>query len=125
MAANYSLNLKNDRMACILTRLDAQVGSAQLVIFTAAYATILATIILPKPSFTLSGGVLTLNGAPLSAVCALSGTAALAQFQDSNATWWVQGLTVGTSAADIILNSVSLVAGQVATCTGAALTAAA
>jgi hypothetical protein len=125
MAANYAMNLKNDRMQAVATRLDAQAGPAQIVIFTAAYATVLATIILPKPSFTLASGVLTLNGVPLSAVCSNTGTAALAQFQDSNATWWVQGLTVGTSVADIILNSISLVSGQVATLTGAALTAAA
>jgi hypothetical protein len=111
-------------MACVQTRLDAQSGFAQLVIFDASYTDILATITLQKPSFSLSGGVLTMLGVPLSCICAKSGTAALAQLQDGNSTWWVEGLTVGTSGTDIVLNSVSLVAGQVTTVTGVALTAA-
>ena len=59
MAVNYATALKDDRMTCVITRLDAQSGVAKIEICTAAYATVLSTISLQKPSFTESGGVIT------------------------------------------------------------------
>jgi hypothetical protein len=135
MAANYAQTLKNARMTLIISQsaetalsfgggIDAQSSYAKLVVFTSAYGLVLATITLQKPSFVMSVGVLTMQGVPLSAIASNSGTAALAQLQDSAGTWWVQGLTVGTSATDIILNSTSITSGQTVTITSATVTAA-
>ena len=126
MAANYSTLAKINRMAVIQSLLDAQTNPAQLVIFSSGYAAILATITLGKPSFTNIVGVLTLNGVPLSCIAANNGTAALAQLQDGNSTWVVEGLTCGTSGSgcDLILNSTTVVAGQVTSVTGLVITAA-
>jgi len=78
--ANYAPPLKNDRMACVQTRLDAQSGSLSSHLRCELYG-YPRDDHLQKPSFSLSGGVLTMLGVPLSCICAKSGTAALAQLQ--------------------------------------------
>jgi hypothetical protein len=107
-------------MTAVITALDAGTAGT-LEIATAAYASILATIPIQKPSFTESGGVLTLAGppgTPLTATAGNTGTAAVARFKSSAASIIITGLTVGTSATDIILNSTSITSGQTVSITG-------
>jgi len=110
-------------MTAVITALDGA-GTPKMVIYNAAYALALVTITLAATSFSMSAGVLTLLGVPISGVVANTGTAALAQFQDGASTWWIEGLTVGTTGTDIIVNSTSLTAGQTLTVTAGLITAA-
>src|ERR1700724_4223575 len=123
MAVNYAPALKDDRMTCVITRLDAQSGVAKIEICTSAYATVLSTISLAKPSFTESSGVLTMAGAPKSdSSAANTGTAALARIKDSAGTTWVQGLTCGVGSGDLQLNSLSITSGQTVSIVSATIT---
>ena len=113
MAVNYSASLKSTRMTAVITAIDAGSGPGTLEICTASYDSILATITLADPSFSESGGVITMLGMPRSDTSAdNTGTAAIARIKDSTGTVVISGLTVGTSATDIILNSVSITAAQ-------------
>jgi hypothetical protein len=123
MAVNYATALKDDRMISVITRLDAQSGVAKVEICTAAYATVLSTISLAKPSFTETGGVITMAGAPKSdSSAANTGTAALARLKDSAGTVWIQGLTCGVGSGDLQLNSLSITAGQTVSIVSATIT---
>jgi hypothetical protein len=132
VAVNYHLTLKNTRMTAVITALDTPSGSAKLVIWDASYVHALVTITLNKPSFANASAILTMQGTPLSGVAGATFTAALAQILDGTQSittggpnYWIQGLTVGTSATDIILNSTSITSGQTVTITSATITAAA
>jgi hypothetical protein len=113
VAVNYIAALKSTRMTAVITAID--VGTAgTLEICTAAFAGVIAIVPLAKPSFTESGGVLTMASMPRSVAAVLAGTntAAVARIKDISANVVVNSLTVGTSASDIILNSVSITNGQ-------------
>lgn len=120
MAIVYSNAVKDTRMTAVLTALDAQSSYAYIEICTSAYASVLVTVTLAKPSFTEGSQVLTLAGGAKSGVAANTGTAAIARIKDSAGTVIAQNLSVGTSASDINLNSTSITTGQtvtISTCT--------
>jgi hypothetical protein len=125
MAVNYIANLKSARMQAVIDRID--IGTAgTLEICSAAYAAVLATIPLAKPSFTEAAGVITLAGVPISDTSAdNTGTAAVARIKASNGDVVVNGLTVGVGTGDIQLNSVAISAGQTVTITSGTITHAA
>ena len=119
MSANYSTAAADARLAAALTAtgtaagasVDGQSGDGQLVIGTGALSGatgVLATFALQKPSFTIASKVATLAGTPLSATPSANGTAALAELRDSLGNTVVSGLTVGTSASDIIVSSTTI-----------------
>ncbi len=83
---------------------------------------VLATIVLQKPSFSIVGKVATLLGVTLSVLASGSGTAALAELRDSDGNTVVSGLTVGTSATDIIITSTSITAGETVSITAGTVT---
>ena len=112
MAVNYASALKADRLNAVITRLDAQSGNAILKIGTSGMASTLVSISLAKPCATVSGGVLTFSGLPKSATATGAGTAAAAQLTDSAGTVWVDGLTVGTSGTNVIIDNTSISVGQ-------------
>jgi hypothetical protein len=123
MAVNYSSTVKTTRMNAMVSAIDAGSGVGNLEICSAAYASVLATIALVKPSFTVSAGVATLASPPRSDTSAdATGTAALARFKDSAGTVVCDGLTVGVGTGDIQLNTVSLTAGQTVSITSGAIT---
>lgn len=123
MSATYSATVKDDRMQAVLDRVlgktpAAATGSAtagSLVIGTSALSGatgVLATIALTTTAFTLSGGVLTLHGVPLSAVASASGTAAKAELRNNAGTVIASGLTVDeTGTPDILLGTKNITAG--------------
>jgi hypothetical protein len=84
----------------------------------------LATIPLGNPAGTTSGGILTFSGFPRSDTSAdATGTAAAARIRTaSGGTDIITGLTVGTSASDINLDSVSITTGQTVTINSATIT---
>jgi len=133
MAVTYSSTVKDDRMQQVIDRTigktpAAATGSAtagSLVIGTSALSGatgVLATIGLTTTAFTLSGGVLTLHGLPLSAVASAAGTAAKAEIRNNAGTVIVSGLTVGTSAADIIVGTTTFSSGLTVTVTAGTIT---
>jgi hypothetical protein len=122
MTVTYANTLKDTRMTAVITALDAQTTFAYLEICTAAYAAVLCTITLQKPSFTEASQQITMAGAPKSGVASGTGTAAAARFKDSAGTVQINNLTVGTSGTDIILNSTSVTSGQTITITSAVIT---
>ena len=97
--------------------IGASTGTAtagQLVIGTSALSGatgVLVTIPLSTTPFTVSGKVATLQGTPLSATPSAAGTAALAEFRNNAGTTVISGLTVGTSGADIIVNTTTVATG--------------
>lgn len=122
MAVIYNTTLKNTRMTAVVTAIDAGVSNGYLEIGTAGMASILATIPFTDPCGSVSGGVLTFS-VPVSDTSAdNTGTAAAAQVKDSNGTIVASGLTVGTAATNVVLNSVSISAGQIVTLTSATIT---
>jgi len=133
MAVTYSSTVKDDRMQQVIDRTigktpAAATGSAaagSLVIGTSALSGatgVLATIALTTTAFTLSGGVLTVHGLPLSAVASAAGTAAKAEIRNNAGTVIVSGLTVATSAADIIVGTTTFSAGLTVTVTAGTIT---
>jgi hypothetical protein len=116
MATSYSQALQNTRMDAVLSAIDAHASPAKLEICTASYASVLVAITLGDPSFSRAGAkpntALTMLGVPKSANAAATGTASVARIKEGGGTVIADGLTVGTSAADVILNSTSITTGQ-------------
>lgn len=127
MAVTYSTATKTARLQAVVNQIDAGAGPGTLEIGTTGMGTVLAVLTLADPSGTVSGDVLTFDFDPdISDTSAnATGTAAAAQIKDSNGNVIISGLTVGTATADIILDSVSITAGQTVTLTTGTITHAA
>lgn len=123
MAVVYTNAVKVARMAAVVSQAGA---TAVLEIGTAGMATVLATIALGNPiaGAATGAGVLTLSGFPRSDTAAdATGTAAAARIRTaSGGTDIITGLTVGLSASDVILDSLSITAGQTVTINSAVFT---
>jgi hypothetical protein len=123
MAVNYDTPTKSARMAATVLQIDANASPANIEICTTSFAQVLCTITLADPSFTESGGVITMAGAPKSGVAANTGTAAVARIKDGGGTTKVNNLTVAApSGGDINLNNTSISAGQTVTLTSGTIT---
>lgn len=126
MAVTYSTAAKNARLNAVRDLIDAGAGAGKLKIYTAGYATLLGTLTLSDPcAANAASGVLTLNAITSDSSADASGTAVIAKISDSNDTDIITGLTVGTSATDIILNSNVISVGQVIAVTAGSITHAA
>ncbi len=123
MAVTYSSTLKDTRMNSVVTAIGT---SGFLVIGTSSLATpstgVLAKIPLSATAGTVSGGVLTLSGLPLSVSATGTGTAAKAELWTSANAVVVSGLTVGTSGSDINLATTSINTGNTVSITAATVT---
>lgn len=120
MAIVYTTPVKNARLDAVVAQIGA---SGKLEIGTAGMATVLATITLDATAGTSSGGVLTFSGFPKSDTAAdATGTAAEARIRTSVNTDIITGLTVGLSASDIVLDSLSITTGQTVTINSATIT---
>lgn len=112
MAVTYTTAVKNARLDAVTASIGA---TGVLEIGTAGMGTVLATIALGNPAAAAaSGGVLTLAGFPRSDTSAdNTGIAAAARIRSaSGGTDIITGLTVGTTGADIVLDSVNITQGQ-------------
>jgi hypothetical protein len=121
MAVTYTTAVKNSRLTAVVTAIGA---TGVLEIGTTSMGTVLATIALNSTAGTASSAVLTFSGFPKSDISAdATGTAAAARIRTaSGGTDIVTGLTVGTSASDINLDSLSITAGQTVTISSATIT---
>lgn len=124
MAVVYATALKTARLNEVIAAIDAGTGPGKLKIGTTGMASVLATLILADPCGTASGDTLTFDFDPdISDTSAdATGTAAAAVITDSDDNVIVSGLTVGLSAADIILDSLSITAGQTVTIAAGTIT---
>lgn len=122
MAVNYNTTVKNSRMTVVRDAIDAGPSFGYLEICTAAYASVLATVTFAKPSGTVSTGVLSFSGLPISTTAGATGTAAIARIKDSTGTVIADGLTVGTSGTDITVSTTSFNSGIGVNLTAAAIT---
>lgn len=109
MAVNYSTTVKNNRLQQVV---DAIGAAGKLEIGTAGMATVLATIPLANPAGSVAAGVLTFTTPQSDTSADATGTAAAARIRTGADVDVVTGLTVGTAATDIILNSTSITLGQ-------------
>lgn len=126
MAVTYTTAVKTSRMTAVRDAIDGGGAAGRIEIGSAAMAAILATITLGfsgASTGTISGAVLTLAGFPRSDTSAdNTGTAAAARIRTSAGTDIITGLTVALSAADVILDSLSITAGQNVTISSATVT---
>lgn len=120
MAVTYTVAVKNARLSAVVTQIGP---TGVLEIGTAGMASILATITLNATAGTAATGVLTFSGFPKSDTADATGVAAAARIRTApGGTDIVTGLTVGTSGADIILDSVNITTGQTVTINSASIT---
>lgn len=136
MTVVYSDQLKTARLQDMSDLVNSKTivaasgaGSAgKLVIGTSALSGatgVLATLAIPNPGFVVSGAgtvIATLQGVPLSVAASATGTAAKAELRNASDAVVAGGLTVGLSASDIILNSLSITAAQTVTVTSGVIT---
>lgn len=123
MPVSYTSAVKIARMNAVTA---AAGTTAVLEIGTTGMALVLATINLGNPiaAAATGAGVLTLAGFPRSDSAAdATGTAAAARIRTATAgTDIITGLTVGLSASDVILDSLSITLGQTVTINSAVFT---
>ena len=111
-------------MAAIIAQIDAGAGPGTVEIGTTAMGSVLAILTLADPCGSAASGILTFDFDPdiTDSSANATGTAAEARIKNSDGTVIISGLTVGTSGTDIVLDSVSISAGQVVTLTTGAIT---
>lgn len=112
MPVNYVTAVKNTRMTAVLNAIDAGSGAGKINIYTTGYSSLLVSIALADPSGTVNSGALTLAGMPKSGTGTAAGNAAIARILDSTDTVVAEGLTVGTSGTDIVIDNVNIAVGQ-------------
>lgn len=119
MTVSLNATLRNNRADAITTFAG---NGAKLRVYTAAYGAQLLEFDCGTPfAAAASGGVLTLT--PSATTASASGTAAIARiYKSDGATVVMEGLTVGTSGANINLTSTGLTAGDAVTVTSATIT---
>ncbi len=124
MTVTYSNATKQARHEATIVKIDAGAAAGTLEIGTAAMASVLAILTLADPCGTAVNGVLTFDFDPdiTDASANNTGTAAEARIKDSDGNIIISGLTVGTAATDIVLDSTSITAGQSVTLTTGTIT---
>lgn len=129
MTLQYSVTVRNAKLDAVETatgtaaRLLIYSGSPPVTCATAASGTLLCTIVCPSDWMNnASGGTKTLLGS-WTASAGATGTAGYFRILDSSVTTCHAQGTVGTSATDMIVDSVSFTSGQTFTVTSFTLTA--
>lgn len=131
MAVRLAVATANSMATSIKTAIDAGPSFGTLKIYTGAQpatgdtvesGTLLATFTLAKPSFgAASSGIITLAGTPLTVSASNTGTAGWFRMYDSTGAKVMDG-SVGTSGAQINLNTTSITSGVNVTITSGTIT---
>lgn len=111
---NISTTVRNGMADFFVDAIDLGAGdpTGDLAGFTAAYATLLFECPFSNPAFGAAAvGVATANAIDDDSSANASGTAAVGRLRD-RANGTVAEFTIGTAAADLILNTVTIVAGD-------------
>ena len=128
--AGYATAVRNAKLQAIVTAIDAGSGNGTLTLYNgtkpatgAAITTqvALADLTFPKPSGTITGGVLTFGTITADPSANVTGTATWLRIKDSAGTF-VADFTVGTSSAEVIITTTSVVSGQQVSITGFTIT---
>lgn len=117
MSVTYNVAVKEDRMEATM----AYFANGTLEILTSANA-VLATFGLASDGGEVSGAVWAIEFDADTVTASGTGTAAKAQLKTSGGSAHLTGLTVGTSATDIVLDNTSIAAGQEVSLTSATIT---
>lgn len=130
MAIQYSTTVRNAKLDAVETAIGTapvlriRTGAPPANCAAARTGTVLATVTLPSDWMAAaSGGAKALSGTWQDASADASGTAAHFEIMDSGVTTCHAQGTVGTSATDMIVDSVIFTAGQQFTVTAFTLTA--
>jgi hypothetical protein len=121
MAINYTVAIKNARLAVVRDAIDAGSSAGKLRILDFTETTVLVEVPFADPSGVVANGVLTFTIPLIEPVALETGTAARATLVTSANALVADGLTVGTASADVILNSTQINAGQPVTIIDATL----
>lgn len=119
MAITLNTTLRNARATAIVTEAGA---SAKLTVYTAAYGAVLYTSTCAATLGTVAAGVLTFNAVG-DATASGAGTAAIARlFKSDGTTMVIEGLTVGTSGANINITNTTIAVSDVVTTSSGTIT---
>jgi hypothetical protein len=127
MALTFSTALGNAMLDLIDDYVNSGSGAGKIRFYATAdtsYTTILAEITCQDPAFSVaSGGVITLQGTPLSDASANnSGTVGLFRFVDSDNNFEFRGTcSLSGGGGDLILSTLAVTAGQVFTVSSASI----
>ncbi|MFF8831372.1 hypothetical protein [Streptomyces sp. NPDC015131] len=131
MALRLATAVRNAMADAVTTRVDAGAGAGTIKIYTgsqpatandAETGTLLATFTLSDPSYgAASSGVITLAGTPKTVAAAATGTAGWFRVEDSTGANVYDG-AVGTSGAELNLNTTALNSGVNVTITSGTFT---
>lgn len=120
MAIALNTTLRSARAQAIVTEAG---GNAQIKLYTAAYATLLGTLVCSATLGTVTNGVLTFNAITSDSSADADGVFALARlYKTDGTTMVIEGLTVGTGGTNIVMNAASAVTGAVISMSSAAIT---
>ena len=108
MTIIYRATLRTTRLDAVLTDIDGGVGAGKLKLYTTGLALLLVDITLADPAGVVLGDTLTFTMPQSDASADNTGAAAEATITDSDDNVIISGLTVGTSATDIILSSTAI-----------------
>lgn len=125
MALNNIATTQRNGMADALVD-GIDVGSTDATgdfgIYTSAFGTLLALLLFSNPAFgSAVAGVATAAAITDDSSADATGTAAVLRLRNRDNAAVVEG-TVGTASADLILNTVSITAGDRVSCTSATIT---
>jgi hypothetical protein len=119
MAITLNTTLRNARATAIVTEAGA---TAKLTVYTAAYGAVLYTSTCAATLGTVAAGVLTFNAVG-DATASGAGTAAIARlFKTDGTTMVIEGLTVGTSGANINITNTTIAVSDVVTTSSGTIT---
>lgn len=130
MALGYSTAIRNSRLNVIRDAIDAGSGAGKLQIYDGTRpatggtgTTLLAELTMSDPCApNASNGVLTFNAITADSSANATGTATWGRFVDSAGTF-VADFSVGTSGADLNVNTVNVVANAEFSVSSASITA--
>lgn len=120
---NIATTVRNNMCNAFVDAIDVGSGTAgENRIFTAAFATLLATCVYSDPAYGAAAvGVATAGAITPEASAPATGTAALLRIVDTDAATVAEG-TVGTAGADLNLNTTSITTGDSVSISSATIT---
>jgi hypothetical protein len=119
---NIATTERNSMCDALVDAIDAGAGAGLIEIWTAAFGTKLGTLTFTDPAFgAASSGVATASAITDDSSADATGTAAVLRVTSSTPTTVFEG-TVGTSGADLNLNTVSITSGDVISITSMTVT---
>lgn len=117
MTLTYATSVINNRLQQVINAIDSGSSNGRVLLGTAGMAVTLSTIILTKPCATISSGILTFSGTPITDTVPATGTAASMNITNSAGSVVISSLSVNLSslAPDVTINLQNVTAGSIIT----------